>query len=398
MAKQAKNVRRAAVSALRAWSKGHVYAESLVGRHAERNRLSSADRALLQAILMGVLRHRSLIDHCIGTFRKGKLDEETRDVLRVGVCQILILRIPDHAAIYETVECARSPVRGLINAVLRRVAENRAKFVRGIDDLPLDVQFSHPGWLVKRWRKTFGQEKTEILLDWNNVPAEPYFRPNLLDPPPADAPEPESLAEAVTTGHYYVTDPSTEHAPNLLAPQKGEIVLDACAAPGGKAIHLAGLMGNEGTLVCTDSNEKRLPRLEENLERCKVKNAILDIHDWCERPPESWLDHFDAILLDVPCSNTGVFRRRVDARWRIRPQTFGELEELQKRILENALLALKPGGRIVYSTCSIDPEENTNLVKQFVKDHPELTLKEEKQILPFEHETDGAYAALLVSS
>ncbi|MFP6867525.1 MAG: transcription antitermination factor NusB, partial [Roseibacillus sp.] len=120
-----KNVRRAAVSALRAWSKGHVYAEALVDRHSRRNNLSTADRGLLNSILLAVLRNRSLLDHWIGMLRKGRLDHETRDVLRVGVCQLLILGIPDHAAVNETVACARSPVRGLINAVLRRTVSAR---------------------------------------------------------------------------------------------------------------------------------------------------------------------------------------------------------------------------------------------------------------------------------
>jgi len=259
--KPQKNVRRAAVSALRAWSKGHVYADSLVERHADRNHLSPPDRALLKAILMGVLRHRSLIDHCISTARKGKLDSETRDILRVGVCQLLVLKIPDHAAIYETVECARAPVRGLINAVLRRVAHYRARFVREMGELEPATQYSHPHWIYKRWKKLFGPKNTEVLMDWNNVPAETHLRPNLISPPPADQPEPEDHIAAVESGHYYITDPSTARAPELLAPQPGETILDACAAPGGKAIQLAGLMESQGRLLCTDSNEKRLPRL-----------------------------------------------------------------------------------------------------------------------------------------
>lgn len=396
MAKPNKNLRRATVNALRAWSKGHVYAESLIERHAERNHLSAADRRLMQAILMGVLRHRSLLDHWIGRFRKGKLDPEVRDVLRVGFCQLLILRIPDHAAIYETVECARKPVRGLINAVLRKAATTRMKLLRDMGDIDPVTLYSHPAWLFKRWKKAFGKENTIALMDWNNTPAEPFYRPNLLSPPPADTPEPESAQEAVSTGHYYITDPSTSHAPEMLAPKAGETVLDACAAPGGKAIHLAGLMQNKGTLLCTDSNEKRLPRLKENLERCEVKIAEVAEHDWLKPTPEKWHNHFDAILLDVPCSNTGVLRRRVDARWRIQVHDIVELVKIQTQILENALLCLKPGGRLVYSTCSVDAEENTDLVKSVVSKQEHLLISETKQILPFVDQTDGAFAALIL--
>ncbi|MEN8695378.1 MAG: transcription antitermination factor NusB [Akkermansiaceae bacterium] len=396
MAKPHKNVRRATVSALRAWAKGHVYADSLIERHAERNHLSHADRKLMQAILLGVLRHRSLLDHWIGKFRKGKLDPEVRDILRVGFCQLLILRIPDHAAIYETVECARAPVRGLINAVLRKAAGVRMKMLRDMADIDPVTLYSHPAWLFKRWKKAYGKTNAIALMDWNNVPAEPFYRPNLLNPPPADAPEPESAKEAIATGNYYITDPSTAHAPELLAPKPGETILDACAAPGGKAIHLAGLMQNQGTLLCTDSNQKRLPRLEENLTRCGVEIATVEVHDWTEQAPEKWHDHFDAILLDVPCSNTGVLRRRVDVRWRLQPSDIEELIAIQTKILENALPCLKPGGRIVYSTCSIDEEENTKLVQALSVKHAHLLVTETQQILPFKDQTDGAFAALIV--
>ena len=395
MPKSDKNVRRAAVSALRAWAKGHAYADSLVDRHSERNHLSSSDRAFLKTILLGVLRNRSLLDHWIGMFRKGKLDPETRDVLRVGFFQLLILRTPDHAAIYETVACARKPVQGLINAVLRKAAHCRMRLLRELPDVELPIQFSHPHWLWKRWKKLFGQENAVALMDWNNLPAEPYYRANLLNPPPPGSPDPESAKEAVENGHYYVTDPSTVHAPGLLAPKPGELVLDACAAPGGKAIHLAGLMENQGRLVCMDANEKRLPRLNENLERCGVKIAEVSCHDWTKDPPEELLNAFDAILLDVPCSNTGVLRRRVDARWRIQKVDLEKLVEIQTQILEQAVKCLKASGRLVYSTCSIDPEENIELVTRFAEKNAEIELKQSEQRLPFKDQTDGAFAALL---
>jgi len=396
MAKPDKNVRRATVNALRAWSKGHVYADSLIERHAERNCLSSQDRAFFQAIFLAVLRNRSLLDHWIGRFRKGKIDPEVRDILRVGFCQLLILKIPDHAAINETVECARKPVRGLINAVLRKAATVRMKLLREMGELDPVTLYSHPGWLFKRWRKSYGKENAIALMDWNNQPAETFYRANLLNPPPENAAEPESAHDAISSGHYYITDPSTAHAPDLLAPKPGEIILDACAAPGGKAVHLAGLMENQGRLVCTDSNVKRLPRLEENITRCGVEIAEVKVHDWLEPAPAEWHDHFDAILLDVPCSNTGVLRRRVDARWRLQPADITALSEIQRRILENAIPCLKPGGRIVYSTCSIDPEENGDLIREVILSHPHLMMTESQQILPFTHGSDGAFAALIL--
>ena len=151
------HVRQAAVSALHAWAQGQDYAESLIERHAQRRKLSSPDRGLLQAILFGVLRHRRLLDHWIGKLRDGKLDPETRDVLRVGLCQLLILNLPDHAAVNETVEAGKANVRSLINAVLRRATTSRKRLLDEVDDLPPAVVHSHPDWLFNRWRAAFGK-------------------------------------------------------------------------------------------------------------------------------------------------------------------------------------------------------------------------------------------------
>jgi len=160
---------------------------------------------------------------------------------------------------------------------------------------------------------------------------------------------------------------------------------------------IAAAMNNQGQLLCTDSNEKRLPRLETNLLNLGIEIATVKTHDWTQPAPEAWLGTFDAILLDVPCSNTGVMRRRLDARWRLRGEDIVNLTEIQASILKNALPCLKPGGRLVYSTCSIEPEENHELLIQFLEKHPEWTLDAEQQALPFRDETDGAYAARIVS-
>lgn len=405
------HVRQAAVSALHAWAKGHDYAETLVERHAQRRMLSAADRGLLQAILFGVLRHRRLIDHWIGELRKGKLDPETRDLLRVGLCQILLLGIPDHAAVNETVESGKANVRGLANAVLRRAISSRKRLMEETAELPPAVRHSHPDWLFNRWKKQFGKKEAIALMEWNNRPAETFLRINPLadrsgeipGEPVAgaagffriDGPPPSDLLAA---GAVYVQDPATRHAVELLAPRAGEHVLDACAAPGGKAFLIAAAMGGADTLTCTDSNAKRLPRLHDNLRRLHAGVANVESHDWTQPAPAKWQGAFDAILLDVPCSNTGVIRRRVDVRWRLQPQDIEHIAVTQRRILENALPCLKPGGRIVYSTCSIEPAENEDLVDAFLRDHPGCTLAGSCNSLPFRDGTDGAYAAMIVKT
>lgn len=406
-----KSPRRAAVSILRAWAKGHAYADSLIDRHASRNELSSADRALLNAIVLGVLRHRRLLDHWIGRLRKGRLDPETRDILRVGLCQLLILQLPDHAAVFETVELGKSPVRGLINAVMRRAISQR-KDLLDLDGLPPAVAHSHPDWLFKRWRQRFGAEATIDLMAFNNTPPPTIARANpLAGGSPSEALE-ERLSSAglpagyfevdgpiptelLASGAIYITDPATRHCVELMDPRPGEQVLDACAAPGGKSFLIAAAQGSGEWLSCSDSNDKRLPRLRDNLRRLHIEPAAIETHDWTRPAPDAWHGRFDAILLDVPCSNTGVFRRRVDVRWRLQPQGIEELTRIQRSILDQALPCLRPGGRIVYSTCSIEPEENEELVGAFLADHPGIELAGESRSLPQRDGCDGAYAARL---
>ncbi|MBK1834170.1 RsmB/NOP family class I SAM-dependent RNA methyltransferase [Roseibacillus ishigakijimensis] len=411
MPKQDKNIRRAAVSILRAWSKGHDYADSLIDKHARKNHLSPSDRGLLNAIILAVLRNRRLLDFYIARLRHGKLDHETRDILRVGLAQLLLLGIPAHAAVNETVNCGRAPVRGLINAVLRKSIDKKKSLLTHAAELPPAELYSHPDWLAKRWRGQFGKEESTLLMQWNNEPAETTLRLNSLRPESADlvgdarltplaevpgfylldGPVPREWTEA---GLVYMQDPATRHSVELLNPQPGECVLDACAAPGGKAALIAAAMKNEGELLCTDSNELRLPRLEENLSNLGVTIAKTQVFDWTQEPPAEWQQKFDAILLDVPCSNTGVLRRRVDARWRLTPEQIEALTQVQEAILVNALQCLKPTGRIVYSTCSVESDENENLVEPWAKGR-NLTVVETRQSLPQRDEQDGAFAALL---
>ncbi|PAW60070.1 MAG: 16S rRNA (cytosine(967)-C(5))-methyltransferase [Verrucomicrobiia bacterium Tous-C3TDCM] len=404
------NIRRAAHAALHAWGNGHDYAETLVERHAQRYQLSASDRGLLNAIIFGVLRHRRVLDAIISEMRRGKLDNDARDLLRIGLFQILILNIADHAAVNETVDAGKSNIRGLLNACLRRAAGQKAKLLEALDDLPPAELYSHPDWLYKRWRKHYGADAAIVLMQWNQEPAENYARYNPLSkqPCPLENPLPDTPGfypiegavpmKLIRDGIIYMQDPATRHCVEMLSPTPGEIILDACAAPGGKAALIAAAMENQGTLVATDSNEKRLPRLRENLERLHITCAEISQHDWLEVAPDAWRQHFDGILLDVPCSNSGVLRRRVDARWRMLPKDLSDLPVVQRKILENAVPCVKSGGRIVYSTCSIEPEENSILIKRFLVDHPEFTLITEKQILPNVDQTDGAYCALLKKS
>lgn len=348
------HVRQAAVSALHAWAEGHDYAETLVERHAHRRQLSSQDRGLLQAILLGVLRNRRLLDHWITKLRDGKLDPDTRDILRVGLCQLFILGLPDHAAVHETVEVGKSNVRGLINAVLRRSITQKEKLMEAVGELPPAVALSHPDWMFNRWKALFGKANTAALMKWNNQPAETFARVNPLR---GECPEIDGTPVEGAPGFFKMNGPCRlRFSPREMSTSRTRrpVTRWTCwtrnqantfstpARLRGKAFLIASKLGSSDTLTCTDSNEKRLPRLRENLERLGCASANISVHDWTHPAPEAWHGKFDAILLDVPCSNTGVIRRRVDVRWRLQPTTSRHSSSPSGRFSKMPCLASSP--------------------------------------------------------
>ncbi len=408
------NVRRLSVEVLEAWQKTPRYAADLLDDKTRQTALSGPNAAFLHDIVLTTLRNLSLLDHWIGHLTSGRhLDHRTRWVLRVGLSQLLLLGVPSHAAVNETVAAA-GRASGLVNAVLRRAGREMDSLLAGREALPLAVAFSQPEFLVRRWIKTMGKAKTEALCQWNQEPAQTFVRLNRLHEDAAEklpaisglTPHPTAEdfflttsvpREALKAGHCYAQDPSTAVAPGMLAPRPGETVLDACAAPGGKTAILAQAMCGEGRLIACDSSPARLTRLRENLTRMRVHNAQVMQHDFLSQDPPPFGDLlFDRILLDVPCSNTGVMRRRIDVRWRLQEEEFAELARTQRGIVESALRYLKPGGSLVYSTCSIDPEENQQVVKAVLADHPELEMIESRLVFPPKDQMDGAYAARLV--
>ena len=403
------SVRHLAWKCLLRWSQGGIFAETLVARAAAEHKLSSADRSLLQAIVYDTLRHLSWLDHIRQTLRPGKLEEKMRWLVLMGLCQLFILRQAEHAAVSETVRLAPQRVRGVVNGMLRNAVRRMQEFTAGRAKLPLAVRYSAPAWLVKRWLREFGETETCAMLEWNTQTPPVYARVNPVNPP-AEIPEAwEALPhlpgwyklhgalplEALRAGKVYVTDPSTRYCVQLLAPQPGERVLDACAAPGGKSAAMLAATGGELNLLATDVEEFRLKPLRENLLRAGGRQVQVAQHDWTSPCPAEWQGAFDAVLLDVPCSNSGVLQRRVDARWRLSAEEMTRLAALQLSILEQACVAVRPGGRLVYSTCSIDREEDRAVVDAFLAIHKEFSLEDEYLALPHREQADGAYAALL---
>ena len=397
--------RQLAVSLLEEWGRGEQHAAAMVDQYALGYKLAPRDTALLQNLVFGVLRHLTLLDHWAGELSNGrKIDAGTLTVVRLGLAQLLLLDMSPHAAVNETVALA-GHARGFVNAILRRADRERVALLEQREMMPTAIRCSHPRWLVGRWEQQFGIVEAAALCAWNQQPAPIFVRANTLSARPFSA-VPESGASgesegievlphgffkcstlpraALAAGQCYAQDPSTALAPMLLDPQPGDAVLDACAAPGGKTALLAQLMRNEGKIIATDASMPRLQRLSENLARLNVTNVQALRHDWAEGlplPPKVTAN-FDRILLDVPCSNSGVMRRRIDVRWRIEPETFAAQAATQLELICACAAVLKPGGTLVYSTCSIDREENQDVIEKALASIPGLKLVETKQTLP----------------
>jgi len=410
------SARQIALTALRLWQKEKHFADFIISGLLTKTELNASDRAFALELFYGVLRNLTLLDFWIGCLRGSGIERDLRDILRFGLYQFLCLRTPEHAAVHETVELAAKKQRNVVNAILRTATRQRSELLARAAAQPLFVRTSHPQFLVERWQQHFGDEHAEELCKWNNLPASAYARINLLkiDRTKFLHTYPESrplrdhsmfvqfnslLSSALERGHCYIQDPSTTVACELLDPKPGERILDATAAPGGKTGYIAQLMENLGIIVACDRDPQRIDTLKENMARLGVGIAQILQHDWTGKrvPPEiTSVAPFDRILIDAPCSNTGVMRRRVDVKWRLRATDFVRMQQRQIEIVRALVRLLKPNGLLVYSTCSLEPEENENVVRRILSETPVMRLEEEKFSLPFRDGFDGAYAAKLV--
>ena len=407
---------------------GTDFVEHLLDAALADAQLAPADRGLCQELVYGVVRWQLALDWLIARKTAGRPQKSTLQVLlRLGLYQMFWLgRIPDHAAVHETVEAARhlgfGPQSGFINAVLRGYSRERDATKALLAELKLKepaIAGSHPLWLWDRWVKNFGAEPTARLLEWNNSPPPTNARVNTLRATAAKLAarwleegviavpcawdwtgddlvfrleSHPSLAElpSFRDGWFYIQDPSTLLSVQLLEPQPGEKILDLCAAPGGKTTFIAQRLGNAGTITATDAHADRLALIEQNCRRLGVTCVQTMLVANLPLTPA-----FDRILLDAPCSNTGVLRRRVDLRWRLQLAEITRLAATQTRLLEQAAARLQPAGTLIYSTCSLEPEENQAVVKEFLTTHPKFRLDTERQLTPHTDGVDGAYVARL---
>jgi 16S rRNA (cytosine967-C5)-methyltransferase len=407
--------RSLALDALLRWRSGTEFADKIVAETFARSPLASPDRAFALELFYGVVRNLTLLDFWIAQLRPEPIDPGARDLLRLGLYQVLLIETAAHAAVFETVELAPARLRSLVNAILRRALREKSRLTIAAEAEPLSIRFSTPAFLIEKWLRQFEAAEVVKLCQWNNEPPPVYARINGLKTTVAEfltrypgcalVPGGHNFvtmrdpAAALENGDCYIQDPSTALACELLQPAARESVLDACAAPGGKTAYLAELMQNKGALVAAELDETRLQRLRDNVVRLGAKN-VRTIHcDWLDESSvgrAAFAAHsFEKILLDAPCTNTGVMRRRADVRWRLRPESFARMQQRQLAILRTIAPLLKPGGSLVYSTCSLEREENDEVIEMFLREQPGFRLTNRNETLPFRDSVDGAFAARL---
>ena len=436
-------VRGLAVKILNRVERTDAYLEKLLDHEMKNSELNGPDKALLYEIVHGVTRWMGRLDWILNGFYKGQFSKaipNLKNGLRVALYQILFLdRIPDHAAVNEAVEFVKK-LQGqkpadLTNAILRNIirSKNTIRYPDPNEDLVgyLSAYYSHPSWMVKRYVERFGKEDAEKLLIANNEKPYLTLRVNAIK---TDADQFKSLLESVnlkyrpgrflnefiqlqnltnitawdyySKGYFNIQDESTGLSCRLLDVHPGMKVLDMCAAPGGKTAYLGSLMNNVGEIVAIDKYEGRLKLLRANNIRLGLTCVTTVESDALEFESEL----FDRVLADVPCSGTGTLSKKPDIKWKKNVFDLKNMSAAQSKLLEKAASLVKPDGVVVYSTCSIEPEENYEIVKQFLESHPNLKLESAKgkftddvvdengciQTLPQRHQMDGAFAAKLV--
>jgi 16S rRNA (cytosine967-C5)-methyltransferase len=432
--------RGVAADALAELERDSEFADELISRHLINSGLRGSDRALAADLFWGSIRWRGRLDAIVAPAFHGdygRAQPLIRVLLRMGAYQLFCQdRIPDHAAVSQTVEIAvtrlNKSAAGLINAILRRLARERERWTtppEGADELgKLAFFYSHPRWIVRELLTRFGNEEITKVLDANNsrVPLSVcvnrlryddeefirFLRSRALrfEPSPLldnyyrlSTSAIFQLQPLLDAGQITVQDESAGLAVELMAPEPGERVLDLCAAPGGKLLSIYQRMKGEGEIVAVDVSEERAARLHENLERTEAASVKVVVGDAREFTGEQ----FDRVLTDVPCSGLGLLRKHPDVRWRRKSHHLPLQRKLQLEIITHAAELVKPGGTLLYSTCSILPSENAEIVNTFLRSFPEFHKEDARAFVPepvvsehgdvetftHVHGTDGAYAA-----
>lgn len=451
------NSREVALNCLLELAETDISIATVVDNAFEKYSLSIRERRFANALVYGVVRWRQQLDWVLGHFvnRRFELDAKHRSILRLGAFQLLHLDgVSDHAAIFETVQLTKNSrkSKGFVNAVLRSVQHKAADLsYPSLETHPVEhisLSFSYPRWLVKKWIKDRGIDWTLAFCKSSNQIAGLTFRidtskterdqviNSLLDSglstypsefvPDAvvvdsfsdssrtDRPKNTNeyiLKDILTREYVYVQDESAMLISHLLNPQSMDLVVDLCAAPGGKTTHIASLMGNTGKIIACDISEKKFEVLQDNCKRLGVNNVELKKVD-AVNDDLSFINAADAVLIDAPCSGFGTLRRHPNILWNKTYKQLSGLVNLQFRLLKNAAEHIKPNGILVYSTCTIERSENERVISRFLKENRMFTVEHAGQFLPdvpksmftsegyfqtfpHEHGIDGAFGARL---
>ncbi len=367
----------------------------------------------------GTIKSRLALDYFIelvSSRRVKKLSPTVRNILRLAVFELEYLKHPDYAVVNSYAGICKELDKkavSFVNAVLRNFIRKRPEIK--IEDDDLSIKYSHPDWLVKRWANNYGIEAAKKILEYNNQPPKLCLRINTLKVTKdrllqffeqnkinfREVPQCEDCLIIESRGNirnipgykeglWVVQGAASAMVARILGPEPGEKILDLCAAPGAKTTHIASVMNDTGEITAVDISPERLEKITGNCERLGIKSVKTIEADASEIKLN---EEFDRILVDAPCSNTGVFGKRPDARWRRKPGDIDTLAGLQLKILTNAAGMLKPGGGLVYSTCSIEPEENIQVVEKFLSLNKCFQPEFSKLILQSEQDMDGFFIA-----
>jgi len=408
-----------------------AYADRLL--NTQRNHLSDIDSHLLQHLVLGTLTYQARLDFILTPYLKKPLHKQRpklRNLLRLGVYQLQHLdRVPAYAIVSESVTLARktlgAPTAKMVNAILRGIAENRKPITfpdPNSDPIQhLAITTSHPKWLIARWINRYGMDETRTLCNINNTHPTLTIRPNTLKTTPdilheqlategidTESIEPNLLTvpypgplfhtDAYNNGLFTVQGPGAATVIPLLDPQPGETILDMCSAPGGKTTAIAEHMKDRGLILATDLYPGRLKTLKQNIYRLGLTSIHPIAADARHLPLKTT---FDRILIDAPCSSLGILSHHPDLRWRRREADIHDLTHLQSALLSQAANHVRPGGTLVYSTCTLEPEENEQIVEAFLRNHPNFYTDHASHeypylsLLPHQTNNDGVFAARL---
>lgn len=403
--------RQIAFLTLREIYRHRAYADVALDKWLGRSSLADADRSLATELVYGCVRKQRLLDLTIDRLATKTADRQSPDIrilLQLGLYQLRYLdRVPDAAAVSTTVDLAKanrlSGLSGFVNGVLRRYSRLQGKETEDLElpDDPvtrLGMTYSYPNWIIANWLEQIGYAETEQLCQTLDRSPSLHLRVNALKTTIAAVesaftergiavervtPLPQSLKlteraggiphlPGFAEGWWTVQDSSAQLATYLLDPQPGETIVDACAAPGGKATHIAELMGDSGIVWACDRTPSRLKKVQQNVDRLGLQSVRILPGDSRDFP--QFVGQCDRVLLDAPCSGLGTLHRRADLRWRQTPETTRELVTLQCELLESAATWVKPGGILVYATCTLHPPENQDRIRDFLDRHSQWHL------------------------